>query len=83
MSVFSELYKLWPQFLDFKNSVGEGEDLLSLLERKRVRQRERELQRRREEEEEEEERKAQVSQQAAHMLTLLSGTVIQTHVVDI
>ena len=60
MSVFGELYKLWPQFLDFKSRVGEEEDLLSLLERKRVRQRERELQRRREEEVEEE-RKAQVS----------------------
>ncbi|XP_031431776.1 regulator of G-protein signaling 22, partial [Clupea harengus] len=45
MSVFGELYKLWPQFLDFKSRVGEEEDLLSLLERKRVRQRERELQR--------------------------------------
>ncbi|KAL2084787.1 hypothetical protein ACEWY4_020305 [Coilia grayii] len=58
MSVFSELFKLWPQFLDLKSSVGDEEDLLPLLERKRARQKERELQHRREEEEEEE-RKAQ------------------------
>ncbi|XP_063055994.1 regulator of G-protein signaling 22, partial [Engraulis encrasicolus] len=58
MSVFGELFKLWPQFLELKSSVGAEEDLLPLLEKKRRRQKEREMQRRREEEEEEE-RKAQ------------------------
>ncbi|XP_062394524.1 regulator of G-protein signaling 22 [Sardina pilchardus] len=75
MCVFSELYKLWPQFLDFKSSVGEGEDLLSVLERKRARQRERELQRRREEEEEEEARKAQ--QEAMSKQRWSSGSVCE------
>ncbi|XP_041962460.1 regulator of G-protein signaling 22 isoform X1 [Alosa sapidissima] len=74
MSVFSELYKLWPPFLDFKSRVGEGEDLLSVLERKRARQRERELQRRRAEEEEEE-RKAQ--QEALSKQQWSSGSVCE------
>ena len=63
MSVFSELLKLWPEFQDLSSSVQE-EQLLPLLQEKRVKHRARvRRQRRKEEEEEEEEeerRRAQV-----------------------
>ncbi|XP_071372774.1 regulator of G-protein signaling 22 [Centroberyx affinis] len=55
MSVFNELLKLWPQFQALRSSVRE-EQLLPLLEEKRVKHRARlQRQRRKEEEEEEEE----------------------------
>ncbi|KAJ8290950.1 hypothetical protein GJAV_G00019550 [Gymnothorax javanicus] len=49
MTVLSELFKLWPQFLSFKASVDE-EDLLSVLEAKKEKQREEMLHQRRVEE---------------------------------
>lgn len=60
MSVFNELMTVWPEFQDFRSSVGE-EQLLSVLEQKRAGHRARvRRQRRKEEEEEEEERRTQV-----------------------
>ncbi|XP_020565606.2 regulator of G-protein signaling 22 isoform X2 [Oryzias latipes] len=59
MSVFNELMTVWPEFQDFRSSVGE-EQLLSVLEQKRAGHRARvRRQRRKEEEEEEEERRTQ------------------------
>ncbi|TMS10876.1 Regulator of G-protein signaling 22 [Larimichthys crocea] len=54
MSVFSELLKFWPEFQEFSRSVQE-EQLLPLLQEKRVKHRARVRRRRRKEEEEEEE----------------------------
>ncbi|KAJ0065950.1 hypothetical protein NL108_000201, partial [Boleophthalmus pectinirostris] len=60
MSVFSELLRFWPEFQDLRSSFRE-EQLLQLLEQKRLKHRAKvRRQRRREEEEEEEERRAQV-----------------------
>lgn len=60
MSVFSELLRFWPEFQELRSSVRE-EQLLPLLEQKRLKHRARvRRQRRKEEEEEEEERRAQV-----------------------
>ncbi|CAK6967144.1 LOW QUALITY PROTEIN: regulator of G-protein signaling 22 [Scomber scombrus] len=60
MSVFSELLKVWPEFQELRCSVQE-EQLLPLLEEKRVKHRARVRRQRRKEEEEEEDvrRKAQ------------------------
>ncbi|XP_072316999.1 regulator of G-protein signaling 22 [Eucyclogobius newberryi] len=58
MSVFSELMRYWPEFQEFRRSVGEDQ-LQPVLEQKRLKHRARvRRQIRREEEEEEEERKA-------------------------
>ncbi|XP_042278669.1 regulator of G-protein signaling 22 [Thunnus maccoyii] len=54
MSVFSELLKVWPEFQELRCSVQE-EQLLPLLEEKRVKHRARVRRQRRKEEEEEEE----------------------------
>ncbi|XP_055019838.1 regulator of G-protein signaling 22 [Boleophthalmus pectinirostris] len=63
MSVFSELLRFWPEFQDLRSSFRE-EQLLQLLEQKRLKHRAKvRRQRRREEEEEEEERRAQEEQQ--------------------
>lgn len=59
MSVFSELFKLWPQFLAFRSSV-EDKEVLPELENRRVKQRARVLRRRRKEEEAHDARRAQV-----------------------
>ncbi|KAJ0000079.1 hypothetical protein NQD34_011921, partial [Periophthalmus magnuspinnatus] len=59
-SVFSELLRFWPEFQDLRSSFRE-EQLLPLLEQKRLKHRARvRRQRRREEEEEEKERRALV-----------------------
>ncbi|XP_062278372.1 regulator of G-protein signaling 22 [Scomber scombrus] len=64
MSVFSELLKVWPEFQELRCSVQE-EQLLPLLEEKRVKHRARVRRQRRKEEEEEEDvrRKAQLERQ--------------------
>lgn len=65
MSVFSELLKFWPEFQELSSSV-QDEQLLPLLQEKRVKHRARVRRQRRIEEEEDEEderRKAQVSKQ--------------------
>ncbi|KAJ8394622.1 hypothetical protein AAFF_G00044250 [Aldrovandia affinis] len=49
MSVFSQLFKMWPQFLSFRSSV-EEENVLPVLEGRKERQREKLRRRRREEE---------------------------------
>ncbi|KAM9352872.1 regulator of G-protein signaling 22 [Symphorus nematophorus] len=54
MSVFSELLKLWPEFQELSSSIHE-EQLLPLLQEKRVKHRARVRRQRRKEEEEEEE----------------------------
>lgn len=59
MSVFNELMTVWPEFQNFRSSVGE-EQLLSVLEQKRAGHRARVRRQRRKEEEEEEERRTQV-----------------------
>lgn len=57
MSVFDELLKLWPEFQELISSIQE-EQLIPLLQEKRVKHRARvRRQRRREEEEEEEKNK--------------------------
>lgn len=57
MSVFDELLKFWPEFQELISSIQE-EQLIPLLQEKRVKQRARvRRQRRREEEEEEEKNK--------------------------
>ncbi|XP_039973283.1 regulator of G-protein signaling 22 [Xiphias gladius] len=56
MSVFSELLKFWPEFQELSSSVRE-EQLLPLLQEKRVKHRARVRRQRRKEEEEEEEEK--------------------------
>ncbi|TNN33458.1 Regulator of G-protein signaling 22 [Liparis tanakae] len=56
MSVFSALLKMWPEFQELSSSVQE-EQLLPLLQEKRVKHRARVRRERREEEEEEEERR--------------------------
>uniref|UniRef100_UPI003AACCCBA regulator of G-protein signaling 22 n=1 Tax=Centroberyx gerrardi TaxID=166262 RepID=UPI003AACCCBA len=63
MSVFNELLKLWPQFQALRSSVRE-EQLLPLLEEKRVKHRARlQRQRRKEEEEEDEEEERRRAQE--------------------
>lgn len=62
MSVFSELLKFWPEFQELSSSV-QDEQLLPLLQEKRVKHRARVRRQRRIEEEEDERRKAQVSKQ--------------------
>ncbi|KAJ8288377.1 hypothetical protein COCON_G00010360 [Conger conger] len=49
MTVFNQLFKLWPEFLSFRTNVGE-EHVLSMLEGRKEKQREKLLRRRREEE---------------------------------
>ncbi|XP_041707648.2 regulator of G-protein signaling 22-like [Coregonus clupeaformis] len=58
MCVFSELLKLWPEFLSFSSSV-EEEEVLPVLENRMNKQNAKLQRRRRREEEEEEERRAQ------------------------
>ncbi|XP_024136939.1 regulator of G-protein signaling 22 isoform X2 [Oryzias melastigma] len=58
MSVFNELMKLWPEFLEFSSSVRE-EQLLSVLDQKRASHRARVRRQRRKEEEEDERRRTQ------------------------
>ena len=60
MSVFSELLKFWPEFQELSSSV-QDEQLLPLLQEKRVKHRARVRRQRRIEEEEDERRKAQVN----------------------
>ncbi|KAG7237318.1 hypothetical protein INR49_032501 [Caranx melampygus] len=56
MSVFSELLKFWPEFQELSNSVDE-EQLLPMLQEKRVKHRARVRRQRRKEEEEDEKKK--------------------------
>lgn len=63
MSVFSELLKFWPEFQELSSSVDE-EQLLPMLQEKRVKHRARVRRQRRKEAEEDEKRKrAQVENQ--------------------
>uniref|UniRef100_A0A8C9XSI4 RGS domain-containing protein n=1 Tax=Sander lucioperca TaxID=283035 RepID=A0A8C9XSI4_SANLU len=63
MSVFSALLKFWPEFQELSSSVQE-EQLLPLLQEKRVKHRARVRRQRRKDEEEEEMRRAQVRKQS-------------------
>lgn len=56
MSVFTELLKFWPEFQELSSSVDE-EQLLPLLQEKRVKHRARVRRRRRKKEEEDEKKK--------------------------
>ncbi|XP_056290625.1 regulator of G-protein signaling 22 [Pseudoliparis swirei] len=62
MSVFSALLKMWPEFQELSSSVQE-EQLLPLLQEKRVKHRARVRRERREEEEEEEERRRRAQEE--------------------
>lgn len=59
MSVFSELLKFWPEFQELSSSV-QQEQLLPLLQEKRVKHRARARRQRRKEEEEDERMRIQV-----------------------
>lgn len=77
MSVFDELLKFWPEFQELISSIQE-EQLIPLLQEKRVKHRARvRRQRRREEEEEEEKnkgrRRAQVRKWQRHNIKICEG----------
>ncbi|XP_028837764.1 regulator of G-protein signaling 22 isoform X3 [Denticeps clupeoides] len=58
ITVFTELYKLWPEFLSFRSSMKENQ-VLMVLERERVRLKTWDQQQRKEEEEKEEQRRTE------------------------
>lgn len=72
MSVFSELLKFWPEFRELSSNVHE-EQLLPLLQEKRVKHRARVRRQRRKEEEEEEEDE----RRRAHVRKNLGGIKIR------